>query len=45
MLRHADRIGGNQVRETKYDDQVNMMENMGLHEKDNSCDHYTWSNK
>lgn len=40
-----DKIGGKLVVESQYMDFTNMMDNMGLFEKDNVGDHFTWFNK
>ncbi|CAK8532778.1 unnamed protein product [Lathyrus sativus] len=39
-----DRIGGNDVTETKYTDICSMMDNVGLFEKESKGSYYTWSN-
>ncbi|CAK8531629.1 unnamed protein product [Lathyrus sativus] len=39
-----DRISGKDVVEGEYTDLTNMMENMGLYEKDSVGDHFTWFN-
>ena len=45
VLDSQDRIGGNNVVETKVRDLKTMMSNMGLFEADMKGNHYTWSNK
>lgn len=45
VLRATDRIGGHPVVEAEFVDLENMMETMGMFEKDSRGDHYTWSNK
>lgn len=45
VLKPQDKTGGNEVQEAEYSDLVNMIENVGLFEKGNIWDYYTWSNK
>lgn len=40
-----DRIRGNLDVESEYMDFINIMDSMGLFEKDNFGDHFTWFNK
>jgi len=45
VLKAKDRVGGNLVTESKYEDLAKMMRNTGTFEKDSTGDYYTWSNK
>ncbi|CAK8574668.1 unnamed protein product [Lathyrus sativus] len=44
VLRAQDRIGGNMVTENEYKDLIDMMDQVGLYEKDGCDDHFTWCN-
>lgn len=45
VLKAKDRVGGNLVTESEYEDLAKMMRNTGTFEKDSTGDYYTWSNK
>lgn len=45
VLKAKDRVGGNLVTESEYEDLAKMMRNTGTFEKDSMGDYYTWSNK
>ncbi|KAL5127208.1 hypothetical protein HKD37_14G039672 [Glycine soja] len=45
VLKAKDRVGGNLVTESEYEDLAKMMRNTRTFEKDSTGDYYTWSNK